>query len=489
MGRNGKGSNYVFVGGTLTNTSTGAIYVQGAGGYLTAGTLINQGFIGVYGYYTEGGAGFQVAGNATNSGMITVGDTGDSTGQIGANGTFTNNRGALIQLFGDEGVLSAGTLVNNGTINLVGATSYIYATDGFDNSGTLSLQSNETVETASLTNSGSIAFENNSYLQDSGDVINSGTISTSGQYSNTLNITGRLTNNAGGTFSLGVSGDIATVGYVTNAGTINLGSGTMLTVTGGSHATATALPGFLNNGVVNIGQGATLLSAASFTQITGQTTVDGTLQVAGRSLINLAGGSLYGNGGTVEGNVTSNASINIGDTPTTLGALTFMGNYSQGANGSLTFDIAGNAPGQYDQLNVSGHAQLNGLMTVDLLNGYIPQLGNTFEVMTYGSESGNFSMVVGLPINNQEHFVLEYNSTNLTLDVQSGQISGPTIKGGNGTYFVSEPFISTAGDGSSSSTLAQNNPPGATTPEPASIVLFASGLAGIAGVLRRKREV
>ena len=48
----------------------------------------------------------------------------------------------------------------------------------------------------------------------------------------------------------------------------------MLTVTGGSHATATALPGFLNNGVVNIGQGATLLSAASFTQITGQTTVD-----------------------------------------------------------------------------------------------------------------------------------------------------------------------------------------------------------------------
>ena len=62
-----------------------------------------------------------------------------------------------------------------------------------------------------------------------------------------------------------------------------------------------------------------------------------------------------------------------------------MGNYTQGANGSLTFDIAGNAPGQYDQLNVSGHAQLNGLMTVDLLNGYIHRLGNTFEVMTYGS--------------------------------------------------------------------------------------------------------
>jgi hypothetical protein len=166
-----------------------------------------------------------------------------------------------------------------------------------------------------------------------------------------------------------------------------------------------------------------------------------------------------------------------------------MGNYTQGANGSLTFDIAGNAPGQYDELNVSGHAQLNGLMTVDLLNGYIPQLSNTFQIMNFGSESGSFSMVLGLPINNQEHFVLEYNSTNLTLDVQSGQISGPTTKGGNGTYFVSEPFISTAGDGGSSSLLAQNNPPGAATPEPASIVLFASGLAGIASTLRRKRRI
>ena len=231
-----------------------------------------------------------------------------------------------------------------------------------------------------------------------GDVTNSGAITTSGDEGNVINIAGKLTNSSGGTFSLATNFDVANVGYVTNAGMINLGSGTMLTVTGGSHATVTALPSFLNNGIVNIGQGATLLSAASFTQITGQTTVDGTLQVAGHSLINLAGGSLYGNGGTVEGNVTSNASINIGDMPMTVGALTFMGNYTQGANGSLTFDVAGNAPGRYDQLNVSGHAQLNGLMTVDLLNGYIPQLGNTFEIMAYGSESGTFSMVVGLPL-------------------------------------------------------------------------------------------
>ena len=82
-----------------------------------------------------------------------------------------------------------------------------------------------------------------------------------------------------------------------------------------------------------------------------------------------------------------------------------MGNYAQEANGSLTFDIAGAAPGQYDQLNVSGHAALNGLMTVDLLQGFVPQIGNMFDIMNFSSLSGTFSNVLGLPINGQEHLV------------------------------------------------------------------------------------
>lgn len=165
----------------------------------------------------------------------------------------------------------------------------------------------------------------------------------------------------------------------------------------------------------------------------------------------------------------------------TVGQLTFAGNYTQGANGSLTFDIAGQ--NNYDKMNITGEAHLNGLMTIDLLRGYLPQIGNLFEIMTFAGESGTFSNVVGLPINNQEHFTLQYNSTNLTLDVVSGQLAGlSSIKTGSTN---NEPFIQIAQVGSASQ-LAMNEGSPQTTPEPDSIVLFSSGVMGIIGLLRRK---
>jgi hypothetical protein len=158
-----------------------------------------------------------------------------------------------------------------------------------------------------------------------------------------------------------------------------------------------------------------------------------------------------------------------------------VGNYTQGANGSLTFDIAGAASGQYDHLNVSGKAQLNGLMTVNLLNGFVPQIGNMFDIMDFASGSGTFSQVLGLPINNQEHFLLEYNPTNLTLDV----VQGPDTNIGDEASSIRASSI-TWGSNNGMSQGASNNGTPAPTPEPSSILLFGSGILGLAGVLRRK---
>ena len=427
--------NYFSVGGALINSGTFNL------DYATAdvGSLNNSGYIDVGGTLT-------VHGDALNSGGISEDFIGPSPGQgFGVGGTLTNTATGYVQLYGPYVGASAANIVNGGTITL-------------DNGSSLSV----------------------------GNVNNSGTFSLGAMSGgNQVSVSGTLTNNAGGTFSLGATGDVGNVARITNAGTVSIASGASLTVSGAS-APTNALPGFVNTGIVNVAPGGTLTTGLTYVQTAGQTTVDGTLRAFGRvALVNFAGGSVYGNG-TIQGPIMSNAAINIGDAPMTVGQMSFMGNYTQGASGSLTFDIAGASLGQYDQLNVSGHAQLNGLMTVDLLHGFVPQIGNNFDIMNFASESGTFSMVLGLPINSEEHFVLDYNSTNLTLDVVAGQLSGSDARGDSGSLFASEPFM-TQTDGNGYSLAAANNGGASSTPEPSSILLLGTGIVGLAVVLRRRR--
>jgi hypothetical protein len=146
----------------------------------------------------------------------------------------------------------------------------------------------------------------------------------------------------------------------------------------------------------------------------------------------------------------------------------------------MTFDIA--SQNSYDKMNITGQARLNGMMMIDLLNGYVPQVGNLFEIMSFASESGTFSNVVGLPINGQEHFVLEYNSNNLTLDVASGGLAGlSSLKTGSTN---SEPYIQLAE--STGQPMETGQGPLQTTPEPGSLLLLASGMAGTIGWMRRR---
>jgi hypothetical protein len=529
--------NYISVAGTLTNTSTGSIMVT-AQTQLSLGALVNQGLVSLRGNdYTE--VNLTITGDVSNSGTIALGPSEPSGGleQISVGGTLTNSPGAQFNLNTTGDHASVGNLINGGSVGLLGYLdtmsvgsivntgtidvadfSTLQVTGDVTNSGaiTTSLLSQggatltvggtltnnlggslvlyglgDTATVASLINNGTVDLENRSSLHVNGNVSNSGQLTTSYYgngygVGNTVSIAGALTNSVSGTFALDATSDVANVGYISNTGMVSLASGTNLNVTGGPHAGDNALPGFLNNGVVDISSGATLFSPLTYTQTGGQTTVDGTVRISGRGIINFAGGSVYGNEGTIQGSITSNAAINIGDGPMVVGELAFVGNYTQGNNGSLTFDIAGPSSDQYDQLNVSGHAQLNGLMTVDLLHGYVPQIGNTFDIMNFGSSSGNFSMVLGLPINGQEHFALQYNPTSLMLDVVQGQLSGPPA--GNGASFSSEPFITTGSDESGFSLTASNNGTPSPTPEPCTLLLLGSGMVGLVGLMRRSRS-
>src|SRR5206468_4584237 len=71
------------------------------------------------------------------------------------------------------------------------------------------------------------------------------------------------------------------------------------------------------------------------------------------------------------------------------GLFSVFGNYNQAASGILNLDIAGTTPGSsYDQVNINGLATLNGTLNVRLKPGYVPQPGDTFEIVHYQQRQG-----------------------------------------------------------------------------------------------------
>ncbi|MCY2987231.1 MAG: hypothetical protein NTY19_05100, partial [Planctomycetota bacterium] len=56
----------------------------------------------------------------------------------------------------------------------------------------------------------------------------------------------------------------------------------------------------------------------------------------------------------------------------------------------------GNDENGYDRINVSGLAQLAGTLDVEFVNGFVPQVGQTFDILTFGSVAGSFTTALGL---------------------------------------------------------------------------------------------
>ena len=98
--------------------------------------------------------------------------------------------------------------------------------------------------------------------------------------------------------------------------------------------------------------------------------------------------------------------------------MTIEGTYTQGAGGSL--NIALGAPGVgYDQLAVTGTASLGGTINISTINGYVPTVSTSFEVLTFSGKTGDFQTYNGLDIAGQIQLLPSYtpssNPVNLTL--------------------------------------------------------------------------
>ena len=119
--------------------------------------------------------------------------------------------------------------------------------------------------------------------------------------------------------------------------------------------------------------------------------------------------------------VTSSALITPGDSSTKPAMFAVTGSYTQNSKGTLNISIGGTSAGTYGQVAVSNGVSLGGTLSIKLINGFVPTIGDTFNVVTGSALTGTFSTVKGTSINSSEHFDVAYNPTAVTLTVVAGQ--------------------------------------------------------------------
>lgn len=204
----------------------------------------------------------------------------------------------------------------------------------------------------------------------------------------TLNLTGGAltvngTASVGGTLS--ASAGSATFNGTTNITNLSLTGGT--TTFSGTTASITALT--FNSGTLNASSGTVTLPVAGYTH------AGGTLRLNGGSVS--TAGTITQTGGLIQGGSPGTLTANINQTGGTIGPglspgiLNVTGNFTQTAAGTVQIELGGTTVGtQYDQLNATGTAVVDGTFNVVLINAFVPNIGDTFTIASAaGGGSGN----------------------------------------------------------------------------------------------------
>ena len=100
--------------------------------------------------------------------------------------------------------------------------------------------------------------------------------------------------------------------------------------------------------------------------------------------------------------------------------------FSQGSLATLGLELDGSPSSHaFDQVIISGNANLNGILSVSIGNGYQPQVGDIFEVLSAGSVAGQFSSVTWQNQFGSGEFVPIYTPT----DVLISYVPEPSLLG------------------------------------------------------------
>jgi autotransporter-associated beta strand protein len=220
-----------------------------------------------------------------------------------------------------------------------------------------------------------------------------GALYNGGSSLGTLPTSTNVTIAAGAT--LDVNGAVQQIGSLTGAAAslVTLGNGRLIVNSSASTQFSGALSGA---GGTLVKQGTGTLTLAATTSHTGGTQINGgTLRVngtvAGAVAVN-SGGTLQG-GGNIAGPVTI-ASGGILAPGGSAGALT-VGSLILNSGSQTQIELGGILRGnQYDFVFTNSDLTFGGVLNVSLINGFVPSLGDTFDMFDWGSKTSTFADVI-----------------------------------------------------------------------------------------------
>lgn len=352
---------------------------------------------------------------------LILADGGTVRFQSGASvigGTLDSSNGGVVLL--DNGTLGIEDVLNLGVFHMDPATYLEVTGDAMINDGTILVNTSE-----STSSDCEFEFLGDCTLDGTGEII----LNNAGNEARVAVASGFVLNHAAGHTIRG-KGQIRRA--VENYGTINADANGSLAIqpteadpfvnhgqilVTGAGGLVISDEWFTNAGDVTVNETCELTASDGYEQVDGTTTVNGTLDVNGKPL-ELAGGALSGTG-VIEGDV--NATAGTVAPGLSAGTLTIAGAYDMDSCGELKIELGGYAAGvEHDVLNVTGTASLDGIITVELINDFIPQIGDSFPILNAASVQGVFGQSCpNFPDLPEGHLFVQHGAETVSLVVLS----------------------------------------------------------------------
>lgn len=384
-------SSFTLAGGSLSVVGTldtqGAVQVEG-GAALSLGRLIVQSS----GSFSATGATatVSVVQGIFSSGTFELADDVQVTAE-----SFDNF--ATMHVAGGA-TLAANSMINHAaaSVDISGTNSRLTINGNLTNAAVSEIRDGGELDTDSVDNTAGIDVSTAGRFT-TGTLDNDGDVTVTGAGS-AVTATGLVTNRERVELDGGASAMLAAVD---NSGTFRVGSGTvdgdafdnraggLLDARDGAALTLSAT--VLNAGTVQLASGASL-RAAAYLQTAGSTEIAGGQLAAGPLFdIDVAGGALRGHGlldGTLR--VGPDGELTPGNATDPTGTFEIAADLA--LQGLFAVDLAG--LGDHDLLDVAGTATLGGTLTVTLLGGFVPTLGDFFDIVLADALAGDFMAVV-----------------------------------------------------------------------------------------------